>query len=62
MSTDTAIVETIRKEVRAVVREELARFLLELKPYVSDDEMKEIEKHIGTPEKYRKDEFEEVKL
>ncbi len=62
MSTDAAIVEAIRKEVRAVVREELVHFLLELRPYVTDEEMQEIENKLGNPEKYRKEDFEEVRL
>lgn len=61
MATDAAIVEEVKKEVRAVVREELARFLLELKPYVTDEEMREIEEQIGSPEDYD-DKFEEAKL
>ena len=51
----------IREEVRAVVREELARFLMEIKPYVSDTEQREIESEIGSPEDYDED-FVEVEI
>ncbi len=57
-----SLVAEIREEVRAVVREELARFLLEIKPFVSDSEEKEIEEDLGKPEDYKKDDFVEVEL
>ncbi|NPA76322.1 MAG: hypothetical protein GXN93_01030 [Candidatus Diapherotrites archaeon] len=56
------LVAEIREEVRAVIREELSRFLMEIKPFVSDSEEKEIEESIGKPRDYRKDEFVEVDL
>jgi len=40
-----SLVAEIREEVRAVVREELSRFLMEIKPFVSDSEEKEIEEN-----------------
>jgi hypothetical protein len=61
MGADAAIVYAVRREVRTVVREELARFLLELKPHVTEKEMKELEEQIGSPEDYDND-FEEVQL
>ena len=56
-----SLVAEIREEVRAVVREELARFMMEIKPYVSDEEQKEIEAEAGSPEDYG-DEFTKVPL
>ncbi len=51
----------IREEVRTVVREELSRFLMEIKPYVTDTEQKNIESKIGSPNDYDND-FVEVDL
>jgi len=52
------------EDLRAIVREEVAKALrrsfLELLPYVSDEEQKEIEEEFESPERWE-DEFEELK-
>ena len=52
------------EDLRAIVREEVAKALrrsfLELLPYVSGEEQKEIEEAFESPERWE-DEFEELK-
>ena len=56
--------EDLRRVVREVVREELRRemrrLFMELIPYVSDEEMKEIEEEFGSPEEWKDEEMKEI--
>ncbi len=54
--------EVVKKAVSDVVKEEIAKLRLQLIPYVSDEEMKEIEELFGSPEGYNDQEFEELEL
>ena len=50
--------EDLEKIIEKKVREALLKALMELTPYVSDEEQKEIEIIAGNPEDYDKGEFE----
>ncbi|MEM2571070.1 MAG: hypothetical protein QXP96_05030 [Thermoproteota archaeon] len=50
-------VDVIRRVVREEVRKALLEVLIELIPYVDDEEQKEIESIAGSPEDYSKEDF-----
>jgi len=50
-------VDVIRRVVREEVRKALLEVLVELIPYVDDEEQREIEHAIGSPKDYRKEDF-----
>lgn len=50
-------VDVIRRVVREEVRKALLEVLIELIPYVSDEEQKEIESIASSPEDYDKEDF-----
>ena len=54
--------EIVKKAVSDVVKEEVAKLRLQLIPYVTDEEMKEMEELFGSPEKYKDQDFEELEL
>lgn len=66
MSTATMDVnllkEMLRGVVREVIQEELLKLKLSLIPIVSDIEMEEINRNLGSPEKYEEEEFEPLDL
>ena len=66
MSTATMDVnllkEMLRGVVREVIQEELLKLKLSLLPMVSDMEMEEINRDLGSPEKYEEEEFESFDL
>ncbi|MCK5058085.1 MAG: hypothetical protein KAT34_15645 [Candidatus Aminicenantes bacterium] len=66
MSTATMDVnllkEMLRGVVREVIQEELLKLKLSLLPLISDMEMEEINRDLGSPEKYEEEEFESLDL
>lgn len=50
-------VDVIRRVVREEVRRALLEVLVELIPYVDDEEQREIESVAGSPEDYSKEDF-----
>lgn len=50
-------VDMIRKVVREEVRKALLEVLVELIPYVEDQEQREIESIAGSPKNYNKEDF-----
>ena len=50
-------VDEIRRAVREEVRKALLEVLVELIPYVNEEEQREIESFIGSPEDYSKEDF-----
>jgi len=52
-----ASINVLRRIIRREVRRMFLETLLELIPYVSDREQKEIERVAGSPENYREEDF-----
>jgi len=50
--------EELEEIIERKVKEAVLKALMELVPYVSDDEQREIEKVAGSPEDYDENEFE----
>jgi len=50
-------VDEIRRAVREEVRKALLEVLIELIPYVNDEEQREIESFAGSPSDYSKEDF-----
>jgi len=55
MEVITKLEEIIERKLREV----LLKVFMEIIPYVSDDEEKEIEEIVGSPEDYNEEDFEE---
>ena len=54
--------EIIKEAVREVIKEEKINFFINSLPFVSDEEMKDIEKKYGQPEKKAVDHSEIIEI
>ncbi|MCK4760583.1 MAG: hypothetical protein KAW12_00190 [Candidatus Aminicenantes bacterium] len=54
--------EMLKGVVREVIQEEMLKLKLSLIPTVSDNEMEEINRELGEPAQYEKEEFETLDL
>lgn len=54
--------EMLKGVVREVIQDEMLKLKLSLLPIVSDQEMEEINREVGDPQKYEKEEFETLEI
>jgi len=54
--------EMIKGVVREVIQDELLKLKLSLLPLVSDEEMEEINREAGDPNRFNEEEFESLEL
>ncbi|OYT30611.1 MAG: hypothetical protein B6U94_06260 [Thermofilum sp. ex4484_79] len=57
--SDTVSLDVLRKIVREEVRKAFLEVLLELIPYISDEEQEEIDQTAGSPDDYKEEDFVE---
>ena len=53
----TVTLDLLRKVVREEVRKAFLEIMLEFVPYVSEEEQKELNEALGSPEDYREEDF-----
>jgi hypothetical protein len=59
---DNYLREILKGVVREVIQDEILKLKLSLISMVSDREMEEIDREVGSPQKYEAEEFETLEL